>query len=208
MTLLCNDLGERVAVLYLVLPMAFLGVGYGQLVVQLRSIRARLRHEALTDPLTRLGNRRAFERDVERLQAQADRLGIPVLLTLWDLDRLKHVNDHHGHPVGDAYIARFAELLRASARDSDGLYRLGGDEFAGLHLGLDDGELLARRVRQRFPPVSVGWARTGEDGADGQKERADAALYRDKRRRRASQPLDAELRWVLDTLDDIAVPGS
>lgn len=87
---------------------------------------------ALTDPLTGLGNRRAFgaqlARDgVERPLAQ--------LLAIVDLDGLKLVNDRLGHELGDALLAGFARELARAARPHDGLYRLGGDEFAILAQG-------------------------------------------------------------------------
>ncbi len=107
-----------------------------------------------------------------------------MLLTLWDLDGLKTINDTWGHGAGDAVLTRFAGALAESARGSDSLYRVGGDEFIGLHLGLADGALLAARVRQHFPLVSVGWVE--DDGSDLAvlRERADKRLYRDKADRR------------------------
>lgn len=110
-----------------------------------------LLNAALQDPLTHLGNRRVLEADFVRLQALAKRAGVPLLLTLWDLDE-------QGQVAGEAYIRDFAQALRLNVREGDGLYRLGGDGFCGLHLGLREGSSLSLRVRAVFPNVSVGWS--------------------------------------------------
>lgn len=84
----------------------------------------RLQTEAATDPLTGLGNRRAFERALrESLQAG------PCLLISTDLDGLKRVNDTEGHPRGDALLRAFASALRATFQPGGLVFRLGGDEF-------------------------------------------------------------------------------
>ncbi|HEX6568988.1 MAG TPA: GGDEF domain-containing protein, partial [Acidimicrobiales bacterium] len=85
--------------------------------------RGALRRQALTDPLTGLGNRTAFERRL------GDAAG-PVTIALLDLDDFKPVNDTHGHDTGDAVLRVVAERLRASVRDGDLAVRVGGDEFA------------------------------------------------------------------------------
>jgi diguanylate cyclase (GGDEF)-like protein len=91
----------------------------------------RSRHEALTDPLTGLGNRRrlllALEDVVQSASARA-----PWALLLFDLNGFKRYNDSFGHPVGDALLARLgAKLARAVAPDGQA-FRLGGDEFCVL----------------------------------------------------------------------------
>lgn len=84
----------------------------------------RLQTEAATDPLTGLGNRRAFERALrDSLQAG------PCLLISTDLDGLKRVNDTEGHPRGDALLRAFASALRVTFQPGGLVFRLGGDEF-------------------------------------------------------------------------------
>jgi diguanylate cyclase (GGDEF)-like protein len=87
---------------------------------------------ALTDPLTGLGNRRAFGANLAR-----DGIERPLaqLLAIVDLDGLKQVNDTLGHETGDALLAAFARELTRAARPHDEIYRLGGDEFAILAQG-------------------------------------------------------------------------
>ncbi|WP_297736633.1 diguanylate cyclase [uncultured Maricaulis sp.] len=91
-----------------------------------------LRKAALTDHLTGLPNRRAFEALVHRAlggEAEADRKSA---LAVFDVDHFKHVNDTHGHDVGDAVLQHVAQVLSRAIRDTDHVARLGGEEFVAL----------------------------------------------------------------------------
>jgi diguanylate cyclase (GGDEF)-like protein len=88
------------------------------------------RGEALTDPLTGLGNRRLLMRDLERRLADSAQ-ELDFALALFDLDGFKRYNDTFGHPSGDALLVRLASRLAAAV--SPGLaYRMGGDEFCAI----------------------------------------------------------------------------
>ncbi|MFB9993326.1 HD domain-containing phosphohydrolase [Deinococcus oregonensis] len=89
-------------------------------------------HHALEDALTGLGNRRAFDHDLDAELAQSVRHGYPIAVIMADLDGLKAINDKHGHGVGDMLLRTFAEALSTCFLKGDRLYRLGGDEFALL----------------------------------------------------------------------------
>ncbi|HWH93345.1 MAG TPA: diguanylate cyclase [Baekduia sp.] len=89
------------------------------------------RHEALTDALTGLGNRRALTRDLERRLAIADD-DDPVVLVLFDLDGFKHYNDCYGHPAGDDLLMRLGGNLARCVAGHGRAYRMGGDEFCAL----------------------------------------------------------------------------
>jgi diguanylate cyclase (GGDEF)-like protein len=101
------------------------------------------RHEALTDALTGLGNRRSLIADLDR-QLELASEDDPRALMLFDLDGFKQYNDWYGHPAGDALLTRLGERLAAAVVPSGRPYRLGGDEFCAIVVG---GELEARRVR-------------------------------------------------------------
>jgi diguanylate cyclase (GGDEF)-like protein len=90
--------------------------------------------EALADqdPLTPVLNRRAFERELARAIASAERYGEPLSLVFFDLNRFKDVNDLFGHAAGDAALQHVAGTLFASLRTSDIVGRMGGDEFAAV----------------------------------------------------------------------------
>lgn len=82
------------------------------------------------DPLTRLLNRRRFNRDFQRLLEQSIRYQHRGALLCLDLDEFKDVNDLSGHQVGDVMLRQVAAQLGTVTRSSDLLARLGGDEFA------------------------------------------------------------------------------
>ena len=90
----------------------------------------RLRVQALTDPLTRLGNRRKLAADFEQRLAGAHSVS-PITLALLDLDGFKAYNDTFGHGAGDDLLAQVADRLRAAlgGHEQGAAYRLGGDEF-------------------------------------------------------------------------------
>ena len=104
---------------------------------------------ALSDKLTGLANRRAFERDLdERLSRTHGESPAPFGVVMIDLDGLKHFNDTHGHDRGDALLQTFGNALRAAFRSDDRIYRLGGDEFALLLPGTDAVSELLNRVQR------------------------------------------------------------
>jgi diguanylate cyclase (GGDEF)-like protein len=92
-----------------------------------------LREQALTDPLTGLGNRRKLSSDLnDRLARAAIATAEPLVLMLFDLDGFKSYNDTFGHLAGDALLARLGGKLAAAVVPHGAAYRLGGDEFCAL----------------------------------------------------------------------------
>lgn len=162
----------------------------------IRSLRllAQARHEASTDDLTGLANRRAI---LAQLRDQKAGSGDPKALILVDLDRFKEVNDSLGHDAGDLLLAEVGRRLTATLPFADILARLGGDEFAALLDGatVEQAGSAARRVRDALSaPIdldgvvvhvdaSVGVAACPEhSSAPADMMRlADIAMYRAKR---------------------------
>lgn len=149
---------------------------------------------ALTDQLTGLPNRRAFEADFARFVAETDRYGGGSALVLADVDHFKLVNDTHGHEVGDQVLQAIAQVLLAQRRTTDRVARLGGEELALLLPQTDavGAAEVAERCRRaieaaviRTPAGSVrvtasfGVAvyRARSQASDRLFERADRALY-------------------------------
>jgi diguanylate cyclase (GGDEF)-like protein len=92
----------------------------------------KLHHSAMTDHLTGLPNRRAFESQLESVVARARRYREPLSLLMMDLNRFKWVNDNLGHAAGDRCLVAFADVLRQCLRKADIYARWGGDEFVAL----------------------------------------------------------------------------
>jgi diguanylate cyclase (GGDEF)-like protein len=115
---------------------------------QLRDLYERARFDSLIDPLTGLGNHRAFQEEFARQVEEARRRETSLCLVLMDLDNLKGVNDELGHAGGDALLAAMGRLLGAGARASDRAFRIGGDEFALLlpRTTVDNATLTTRRL--------------------------------------------------------------
>ena len=93
---------------------------------ELDEARSAIERTANEDPLTKLGNRRAFERD---LQNALDIARPEIALLHIDLDRFKWINDTLGHPAGDAVLIAAADRISDVSRDVGRAYRVGGDEF-------------------------------------------------------------------------------
>jgi diguanylate cyclase (GGDEF)-like protein len=156
----------------------------------------------LTDPLTGLANRRAFDQALSRAISGAGRGQAFTLLHL-DLDHFKQVNDTLGHAAGDHVLAHVASVLAAHTRRSDVIARIGGDEFMAILHGTCDPDVLsgisARIIAALERPIdyegnaclisgSIGLARSlAYQRPDGQQmlTDADAALYCAKREGRA-----------------------
>lgn len=168
----------------------------------LRDISAQVAYQnqlldmAYRDPLTGLGNRKAFN---EQLAKAVDEHAQLALLFL-DLDRFKAVNDQFGHDVGDALLLHIAERLRGAVRQSDQAYRLGGDEFTLILPGStgETAQMLAARLLQvlggvirigalniDFVTPSIGIALFPAHAQDPQAliKAADSAMYEAKRER-------------------------
>jgi len=123
---------------------------------RLDGARRDAQHQALTDTLTGLRNRRAFE----PILAQALHAGGPFALLHLDLDFFKDVNDTHGHAAGDLVLRVAAQRMLATVRHDDVIARVGGDEFVLLLPGIDDWAVLAaiadRLIAALEAPISDG----------------------------------------------------
>lgn len=111
--------------------------------------RQKFLDESLTDPLTRLGNRRFLQ---QYLNAQARAGRSEWLFVMIDLDHFKKVNDRYGHDVGDDVLVEVAGLLRDIARRNDVVTRFGGEEFVILchGVGKETATSIVERIRQHI----------------------------------------------------------
>jgi diguanylate cyclase (GGDEF)-like protein len=115
------------------------------------------KHASLIDPLTGVGNRRAFLERAEKLLLRSALDRRPAVLLLFDLDRFKQINDTFGHHVGDQVLKAFCGAATAALRPDDLFARLGGEEFASLlpHTLLEEGLAVAERVRSSFEATTL-----------------------------------------------------
>jgi diguanylate cyclase (GGDEF)-like protein/PAS domain S-box-containing protein len=147
---------------------------------------ARVEAMARTDPTTGLPNRRAWEEEVRRAIARAQRNGHPLAVAMVDFDHFKLFNDTHGHPAGDALLSDAAASWTLTLRATDFIARYGGEEFALMLPDCPPDQVrgLIDRFRAATPAgqtVSVGvayWDRV--ESPESLVTRADAALYEAK----------------------------
>ncbi|WP_280569587.1 diguanylate cyclase [Chromohalobacter sp. 296-RDG] len=132
-------------------------VGFVKDITHLRAQQKRQLWEAEHDPLTRLLNRRGFERRLEKTFQRFREHGETASLILFDLDSFKPINDEGGHALGDEMLRAIARCLEGCVRRDDHLARLGGDEFAILLPGCGNPQAvrIAEEVRHAVSELSV-----------------------------------------------------
>jgi two-component system, cell cycle response regulator len=166
---------------------------HAALAIRNANLLARVQQMAVTDGLTELSNRRAFDRSLDRELSRAARTDGRLSVVLLDIDHFKLLNDNHGHVVGDTVLKQIAVALRACGREYDTIARYGGEEFAAVLPGCSSGLAMqvAERLREAVQDAptdvkvtaSAGVATYPYDGIDvgGLLSAADRALYASKR---------------------------
>ena len=166
----------------------------------LRSHLEETKQQALTDVLTGLPNRHAYEVRLAEELARCRRYNTDLCMVVWDVDKFKVINDSYGHAAGDRVLKVIAGKLNECTRETDFLARFGGEEFVLLLPGtdLDATKLVAEKLREtvsgtpfhfRDTDVSVtvsgGIAQLHKDETTSSLfERADKALYSAKEKGR------------------------
>jgi diguanylate cyclase (GGDEF)-like protein len=153
---------------------------------------------ATTDKMTKAYNRREFERRFHFRTDANRRKDMALSIILFDIDRLKELNDTLGHLAGDQVIKNIADIAAATIRDNDMLVRWGGDEFVILITGTTDQafpiacrlldavqtvDLPEGHAQNSIPGISISCGVAGyvpEDTLDSLMARADKAMYRAK----------------------------
>jgi diguanylate cyclase (GGDEF)-like protein len=155
-----------------------------------------MRYSSTHDALTDLNNRAYIN---EILEQQT--MPIPFTVFMFDIDRLKHVNDQYGHADGDKLITSVAAILKKCFRESDIVARIGGDEFVAILQDIDTegAEIIKNRIKQQIEiynqsrqethlqiSFSIGYAagETSEDTIEEMMKKADELMYIDKMSRR------------------------
>ncbi len=161
------------------------------------SIFEKTKEIALTDPLTKAKNRRAFFDFMAQQDKVFKRYNSVFSLLMIDIDFFKNINDRFGHQAGDNVLKDLVEIIKSDLRDSDIICRYGGEEFAVLLPSIDEEAAfeIAERIRMKVEgtlliagsasglTVSIGCADCRGphiDGVDSLIFMADKALYHAK----------------------------
>jgi diguanylate cyclase (GGDEF)-like protein len=160
---------------------------------KLEAANEKLKEESLTDKLTGIGNRAAFDQRLDEEIYRSRRHGSQLSLMIIDVDLFKSYNDSFGHPAGDTALHLTAQIMRHACRPIDFLARYGGEEFGVIlpMTGREGASVVAERLRKtvaatkfehRPVTVSIGVATLPPDNHDKFLliETADKALYRAK----------------------------
>ncbi|MEZ4751974.1 MAG: diguanylate cyclase [Bdellovibrionota bacterium] len=165
---------------------------------ELRKANARLSELAMTDPLTKVFNRRAFFEKFDHEIERSRRYTHPICVAMIDVDHFKLFNDMEGHPLGDEALKRVANILKANIRKIDILCRYGGEEFClvmpetDVGTGLEICERLRNAIettvfqgaeQKAYLTISIGISGFPEDGQSRGDliQMADQALYAAKK---------------------------
>jgi diguanylate cyclase (GGDEF)-like protein/PAS domain S-box-containing protein len=180
-------------------------------ITETRRLAEQLSYHASHDPLTKLLNRREFDKRLKRVLETVKGENSEHALCYLDLDQFKLVNDSCGHTAGDELLRQMGELLKNNVRKRDTLARLGGDEFGILmeHCNLQQAKRVAESLRKQVEDFRFGWGdhifnvgvsiglvpigNTGLNSIDVLKQ-ADAACYaaKDAGRNRIHVYLEAD----------------
>jgi diguanylate cyclase len=164
---------------------------------KLKTVLVEKNRQAMSDALTGIPNRLAYEKRVQEEIGRWKRFGTPLSVAVWDVDFFKKVNDTYGHKAGDKVLKTIAQLLAQRIRNTDFLARFGGEEFVMLLPGTKEEETLrlVNELRKQVEEcgfhyhgkavkitVSCGVSSFREnDTLEQVFERADKALYRAKK---------------------------
>jgi len=194
----------------MMLAMILLLFGVKILINRLADSRNELERQALTDPMTKLYNRRYLSEITQHMLGLMRRSSSNLAVIMLDIDKFKNVNDTYGHQVGDEVIIKLAETLTEYTRKSDVVCRLGGEEFLVLlpETNVEGAMLKAETLRKVVEEltltladelklsftISLGVSQVAidEENFDAAMNRADVALYEAKESGRNKVCIDHE----------------
>lgn len=143
---LSNILGLLLVIAYLLLTRLI--PRQNKSLVENIALKIENEHQSLTDPLTKLGNRRRLHLFTETLIPSAVRQKDPFSIVLLDIDYFKQFNDKFGHSAGDELLVQVSDILQDCSRDQDLVVRYGGEEFLLVlpSTDLESAQILTNRI--------------------------------------------------------------
>jgi diguanylate cyclase len=168
-------------------------------VAKLKTQLHEVRRESLTDPLTQIANRKAFDYEMQNAVVDSQETDEPLSLFMCDIDKFKNFNDTWGHQTGDQVLRLVGHCLQENVKGRDTACRYGGEEFAVIlrQTSLNDAVRLAEQIRANVESkklvkkstgdilgtitISIGVAQLAEgESVSDLIQRADACLYQAK----------------------------
>lgn len=161
-------------------------------------------HQARSDTVTRLPNRRALDERLDQAIRHSDHSGLPFSVVMMDLDGFKIINDTYGHDIGDDVLRQIADCLKKTLRANDFLARYGGDEMTLVlsDTDLSQAGIVTRKIQDQLSNLSIHLPNQQDarlsvsggiviypvhaDSAPGLLRAADEALYRAKKQARGN----------------------
>lgn len=121
--------------------------------------------QAVTDVLTNLPNRRAFDQRLEDEVRRSIRYQHRFTLLMLDFNHFKRINDTYGHPMGDKALREISDSMYKAIRDTDFLARIGGDEFAVIlpETSIDDSKVITSKLQQAVLYCHLDWMDENEE---------------------------------------------
>lgn len=190
---------------------------------RLRQELIEARAETLTDELTELGNRKAFNNTLQDLVEQTQENPESLVLILTDIDHFKRFNDTFGHLVGDSVLRYYANIMKKNKQENDSICRYGGEEFAIIlsHSSLNKGLKRAEKVRHALEhavlkrkdsdktlgTITASFGVATYKGIDNESiddwiKRADDALYKAKSNGRNQVVSETDLNRATDAKEE------
>lgn len=134
-------------------------VGTVRDITEQKELELKLEQQAVMDPLTQIGNRRAFNKALDREFSRYYRYKTPLSLISFDLDHFKRVNDTFGHAAGDKVLLEVTTAVKSELRKEDVFARVGGEEFTVLLPDTGENEALqvAEKIRTLIEGLSINY---------------------------------------------------
>lgn len=183
---------QKVPFLYNETEIGILGISRD--ITVLHNIQKKLKRQTYIDTLTKLNNRKSYNKKIDELIALNNRYDAPFSMLMYDIDDFKSINDTYGHNIGDEVLMKMSEKIKSILRENDHIFRIGGEEFVILfpETTLEDANKVACKIKDAVEnqeiinnktiTISIGLAQAQKNETeDSLFQRVDKLLYHSKR---------------------------